>query len=63
MPKQSWERRIGLEWSHTLSSEINPYTYGQLIYDKWGKKVQWRNDTLLKNGDGKTGQLHVKQEN
>lgn len=26
--------------------EINPHTYGQLIYDKLGNSIQWRKDNL-----------------
>ena len=50
------------QWVRIESPEINPHVYGQFLFDKGGKNMQWGKKTVSSASDaGKVGQLHASQ--
>ena len=39
---------IKYQWSRIQSAKTNPHTCDQLMYDKGGKNIQWKKDSLFR---------------
>jgi hypothetical protein len=49
------------QWNTIEDLEMNPHTYGHLIFNKGAKTIQWKKTAFSTNGAGLTGSYHVEE--
>jgi hypothetical protein len=60
--KRAWywyRKRQVDQWNRIEGPEMNPRTYGNFIFDKGAKTIQWKRESSSINSAGLTGSVYV----